>query len=97
MGNSNLTYYPKWLHYVHPVFPILIVFVFIPSKVMDNLAALFTKESSFEKHFAAQEKGCPKYVATLLVLQRIGTDVLQSKNILHVKYYWLLSMDYQFY
>ena len=47
---------------------------------MANLPALFTEESSFEKHFTAQEKNCPKYMATLLVLQRIGTEILQSKQ-----------------
>ncbi|XP_022082129.1 uncharacterized protein LOC110974636 [Acanthaster planci] len=46
--------------------------------VMADLPTLFTSEVSFEKHFNAQEKDRTKYIATLLVLQKTGTEVLQS-------------------
>ncbi|XP_038078053.1 uncharacterized protein LOC119745626 [Patiria miniata] len=48
--------------------------------VMADLPALFTSESSFEKHYTAQEKDRTKYIATLLVLQRAGTEVQQSSK-----------------
>ncbi|XP_072023498.1 uncharacterized protein [Amphiura filiformis] len=46
-----------------------------------SLEQLFTSDSTFDRHYAAQETNCNRYLATLLVLQKNGTEIAQVAKI----------------
>ena len=51
-----------------------------------SLEKLFTSDSNFDSHYAAQEANSDRYLATLLVLQKNGTEIAQGELMnIHLK------------